>query len=141
MKQIYTLLTERQLMPPVKLYENASEAGAANQIKDNKDLLALANEDAELEEEAKKGPEGGLAGAAQGLSQSKSPHKSLAIKGPPKIINETLEIDNYKGVKVTDINVRPVVQSVAQLRAQKEMSSIHSNAKLDTSSAHDVGLS
>lgn len=101
-------------MPPVKLYENASEAGAANQIRDNKELLALANEDAELEEETKKaGADGGLAGPNQGLSTSKSPHKSLAIKGPPKIINETLEIDNYKGVKVTDINVRPVVQSVA----------------------------
>ena len=80
-------------------------------------------------------------GGAGGLSTSKSPHKSLAIKGPPKVINETLEIDSYKGVKVTDINVKNVVQSVAQLRAQKEMSSIHSNAKLDTSSAHDVGLS
>ena len=98
-------------------------------------MLALANEDAELEEETKKaGADGGQAN--QGLSTSKSPHKSLAIKGPPKIINETLEIDNYRGVKVTDINVRPVVQSVAQLRAQKEMSSIHSNHKLDTSSIH-----
>ena len=29
-KQIYTLLTERTLMPPVKLYENATDAGAAN---------------------------------------------------------------------------------------------------------------
>ena len=73
-------------------------------------MLALANEDAELEEETKKGgTDGGLTGANLGLAQSKSPHKSLAIKGPPKIINETLEIDNYKGVKVTDINVRPVV--------------------------------
>ena len=37
-----------------------------------------------------------------------SPQKSLAIKGPPKIISEKLEIENYKGVKVTDINVRPI---------------------------------
>ena len=133
-KQIYTLLTERTLMPPVKLYENAADTAPGNQIKDNKDLLALANEDAELEEETKKA--GADVAANQGLSTSKSPHKSLAIKGPPKIINETLEIDNYRGVKVTDINVRPVVQSVAQLRAQKEMSSIHSNHKLDTSSIH-----
>jgi hypothetical protein len=44
---------------------------------------------------------------------SKSPHKSLAIKGPPKIINETLEIDNYRGVKVTDISVKPINASVA----------------------------
>ena len=42
---------------------------------------------------------------------------------------------------MTDINVRPVVQSVAQLRAQKEMSSIHSNHKLDTSSIHQEALS
>lgn len=28
-------------------------------------------------------------------SSTKSPHKSLAIKGPPKVINEKLEIDNY----------------------------------------------
>ena len=104
-------------MPPVKLYENNSEA-PMNSIKDNKDLLALANEDAELEEETKKqGYAEGLGGPGLGLNQSKSPHKSLAIKGPPRIIDESLEIDNYRGVKVTDINVRPVVQSVAQLRA------------------------
>lgn len=41
-------------------------------------------------------------------SSTKSPHKSLAIKGPPKVINEKLEIDNYQGVKVMDINVRPL---------------------------------
>lgn len=114
-KQIYTLLTERQLMPPVKIYENTTEA-SANSIKDHKDLMALANEDAELEEETKKAVNNPMDGS-HGLSASKSPHKSLAIKGPPKIINETLEIDNYKGVKVTDINVRPVIQSVAQIRA------------------------
>ena len=48
-------------------------------------------------------------GGAGGLSTNKSPHKSLAIKGPPKVINETLEIDSYKGVKVTDINVKNIV--------------------------------
>lgn len=46
-----------------------------------------------------------------------SPQKSLAIKGPPKIINETLDIDNYQGVKVKEINVKPLNQSVAQIRA------------------------
>lgn len=46
-------------------------------------------------------------------STTKSPHKSLAIKGPPKVINEQLDIDNYQGVKVMDINVRPLNQSVA----------------------------
>ena len=53
-KQIYSLLTERQLMPPVKLYENQQDGAGGNMIKDNKDLLALATEDAELEEENKK---------------------------------------------------------------------------------------
>jgi len=28
-------------------------------------------------------------------SASKSPQKTLAIKGPPKVINEKLDIDNY----------------------------------------------
>jgi hypothetical protein len=46
-------------------------------------------------------------------SSTKSPQKSLAIKGPPKVINEKLDIDNYQGVKVMDINVRPLNQSVA----------------------------
>lgn len=55
-----------------------------------------------------------------------SPQKSLAIKGPPKPISEKLEIQSYQGIKVTDINVRPILHSVAQIRAQKEMSSIHS---------------
>ena len=50
-------------------------------------------------------------------SSTKSPHKSLAIKGPSKAINEKLEIDNYQGVKVLDVNVRPLNQSVAQIRA------------------------
>ena len=31
----------------------------------------------------------------QSSTNNKSPHKSLAIKGPPKPINEKLEIDNY----------------------------------------------
>ena len=41
-------------------------------------------------------------------SSTKSPHKSLAIKGPPKVINEKLEIDQYQGVKVLDFTVRPL---------------------------------
>jgi hypothetical protein len=56
------------------------------------------------------------------------------------LINETLEIDNYQGVKVTDINVKPVTHSIAQLRAAKEhQSSIHS--KQDTHSVGGEGLS
>jgi hypothetical protein len=79
--------------------------------------------------------------SALNQSISKSPQKSLAIKGPPKVINEKLDIDNYQGVKVMDINVRPLNQSVAQIRAQKEMSSIASQQKLGTSSIGDIGSS
>ena len=73
--------------------------------------MALAKEDDELEKENDKQEKEGtsLMGGAGGLSTNKSPHKSLAIKGPPKVINETLEIDSYKGVKVTDINVKNIV--------------------------------
>jgi hypothetical protein len=42
-------------------------------------------------------------------------------------------------VKVTDINVRPIHQSVAQIRAQKEMSSMHSQRNLDGSVSHHNG--
>ena len=52
-KQIYTLLTERQLMPPVKLYENQQADAQAN-MQTNRDLMALASEDAELEKENEK---------------------------------------------------------------------------------------
>ena len=62
-----------------------------------------------------------------------SPQKSLAIKGPPKIISDKLEIANYQGVKVTDINVRPVNASVAHIRAQREMNGMQSNRNLDES--------
>ena len=83
-----------------------------NQVRDNKDLLALANEDAELEKETAKeagdGQQSAL-GGQPGMTNSKSPVKSLAIKGPPKVINESLEIDNYRGVKVTGIDVKPLV--------------------------------
>mgnify|MGYP006901850387 CR=1 FL=1 len=70
-----------------------------------------------------------------GMNQSqKSPNKSIAIKGPPRIINEALEIDNYQGVKVTDINVRPINQSIAKLREAREQSSMHSRPHLDSQS-------
>ena len=39
-KQIYTLLTEKQLLPPVKLYENQQEGNKTN--RDAKDLLSFA---------------------------------------------------------------------------------------------------
>lgn len=136
-KQIYTLLTERQLLPPVKLYENQADGTNKTARDNNKDLLSFAQEDAEIEKES-------LQNAQNQQSQlggSKTPHKSIAIKGPPRVINETLEIDNYQGVKVTEISVKPVTQSIAQLRAAKEQSSIHSQHRLDSNSIGGEGLS
>jgi hypothetical protein len=43
-------LTEKQLLPPVKLYENQHDGKQAT--RDNKDLLSFANEDAEIEKES-----------------------------------------------------------------------------------------
>ena len=50
----------------------------------------------------------------------------MAIKGPSKPINEKLELVDYQVVKVKDVNVKHLNQSVAQIRAQKELSSMHS---------------
>ena len=97
-------MTERQLLPPVKLYENQGDGNNKTARENNKDLLSFAQEDAEIEKES-------LQNAQNQQSQlggSKTPHKSIAIKGPPRVINETLEIDNYQGVKVTEISVKPV---------------------------------
>jgi hypothetical protein len=145
-RQIYSLLTERQLLPPVKLYEGAS--GMEGAVRDatgatRKDLLSMGEEAEDDAQTENKRENQSLMGGMGGLSQnqSRSPQKSLAIKGPPKIINESLEIENYQGVKVTDINVRPVTTSIAQIRAQKELSSYHSNQKLDTNSVDNGALS
>ena len=58
------------------------------------------------DEKSKKDGASILGGSVDG--KGGSPQKSLAIKGPPKIISEKLEIASYQGVKVTDINVRPI---------------------------------
>jgi len=58
------------------------------------------------DDQSKKDGQSALGGGS--LDKQGSPQKSLAIKGPPKIIAEKLEIANYQGVKVTDINVRPI---------------------------------
>lgn len=101
-------------MPPIKIYETLQQSGpdghAMSQGADKPggggfDFLG---KDDEL---SKKDGQSALgAGSADGRG---SPQKSLAIKGPPKVISEKLEIQSYQGVKVTDINVRPILQSVA----------------------------
>lgn len=74
----------------------------------------------------------------KGLTSNRSPQKSIAIKGPPKIINEQLEIDSYQGVKVTGISVKAVNMSIAQLRAKHESSSVLSAAKHEPSMHHEM---
>jgi len=126
-------------MPPIKIYETLQqsnpdmtrEAGGERQNRDEFDFFK------KEDDQSKKDGQSAL--GAGSLDKQGSPQKSLAIKGPPKIIAEKLEIANYQGVKVTDINVRPIQQSVAQLRAQKEMSSMHSNRNLDGSASHHNG--
>lgn len=90
-------------------------------------------------EEAASQKDGKSVGGIGSNTEKGSPQKSLAIKGPPKIIAEKLEIASYQGVKVTDINVRPIQQSVAQIRAQKEMSSMNSQRNIDGSLSHHGG--
>jgi hypothetical protein len=99
-RQIYTLLTERQLMPPIKLYElqQPPAEGAKSQASKREAPKPKQEDEAKKEDTS----------AVLNQSTSKSPHKTLAIKGPPKVINEKLDIDGYQGVKVTDINVRPL---------------------------------
>ncbi len=44
------MLTEKQLLPPVKLYENQQEGKTAN--KDNRDLFGFGNEETEIDKES-----------------------------------------------------------------------------------------
>jgi hypothetical protein len=49
-KQIYSMLTEKQLLPPIKLYENQTEGKPVN--KDNRDILGFGNDEVDLEKES-----------------------------------------------------------------------------------------
>ena len=97
-------------MPPMKIYETLQQSNA-----DNLGAGAGPQTDAHNffsgdDTASKKDGASLLATSAQ---ERGSPQKSLAIKGPPKIISDKLELRDYQGVEVTDINVRPVQQSVA----------------------------
>jgi hypothetical protein len=92
-KQVYTLLTERQLMLPMTIYESLQQANpgdASNQFSaadrgaNDLDFFRQDRDDAN-----KKDDESAL-GQSEGR---KSPQKSLAIKGPPRIISDKLEIE------------------------------------------------
>lgn len=128
-------------MPPVKIYETLQQSNNTDAYvmnKDGSDAQRINRDDLDFfkkDDDAISKKESIMNGSMDG----KSPQKSLAIKGPPKIISEKLDIGNYQGVKVTDINVRPIQQSVAQIRAQKEMSSINSQRNIDGSLSHHGG--
>lgn len=117
-------------MPPMKIYEALQQANPG----DTQNNYTGGKPGGDLDffkqdkEEEKKDDISAFGGQSEGKG---SPQKSLAIRGPPKIIDEKLEIENYRGVKVLDINVRPINQSVAVLRAQKEMSSLGSHRMID----------
>ena len=76
-------------------------------------MLGFGNDETEIDKESVMNQPNNQQSVLGGGQSTKSPHKSIAIKGPPRLINETLEIDNYQGVKVTDINVKPVTHSIA----------------------------
>jgi hypothetical protein len=48
------MLTEKQLLPPVKLYENQQDGRPTN--KDNRDLLGFGNEETEIDKESATNP-------------------------------------------------------------------------------------
>lgn len=77
-KQVYTLLTERALMPPIKVYE--TDPATQSLLLKDKEMVKLPRDDGEAlrkEEESKKEI------SVLNQSSSKSPQKSLAItKGP-----------------------------------------------------------
>lgn len=95
-KQVYTLLTERVLLPPIKIYDN-QDSNQALLLKD-KEMVKLPNAD-EPEDDVDQHQE-----MTMNDQSSKSPQKSLAItKGPQRAIPQKLELDSYKAVEVKEI--------------------------------------
>lgn len=123
-KQVYTLLTERALMPPIKVYDTENQEQQSLLLKE-REMVKLPQNDLDMasqEHEETKQEQSILK-----ESTSRSPQKSLAItKGPQRTIPQTLELDSYKAVEVKDIQIKAINQSVAQIRAHKELSSLHS---------------
>ncbi|CAI2385624.1 unnamed protein product [Moneuplotes crassus] len=131
-KQVYTLLTERALMPPIKVYDTDAQEQQSLLLKE-REMVKLPRNDLDVfdpdQEDTKQEQ------SIMKESTSRSPQKSLAItKGPQRTIPQTLELDSYKAVEVKDIQIKAINQSVAQIRAHKELNSLHSqNAKMQNS--------
>lgn len=135
LKQVYTLLTERALMPPIKVYDTENHEQQSLLMKE-REMVKLPQNDLDTFE-----PDHDDTKQEQSImkeSNSRSPQKSLAItKGPQRTIPQTLELDSYKAVEVKDIQIKAINQSVAQIRAHKELSSLHSqNNKMQNSEVH-----
>lgn len=131
-KQVYTLLTERTLMPPIKVYDTESQEQQSLLLKE-REMVKLPQSnygDQEMEESKQE--------HSIMKESAKSPQKSLAItKGPQRTIPQTLELDSYKAVEVKEIQIKAINQSVAQIRAHKELSSLHSqHHRMQNSEAH-----
>ena len=111
-------------MPPIKVYDNENQEQQSLLLKEREmvklpqndlDMLDQDNEESKQEQSILK------------ESNSRSPQKSLAItKGPQRTIPQTLELESYQSVEVKDIKIKNINQSVAQIRAHKELSSIQS---------------
>ena len=135
-KQVYTLLTERALMPPIKVYDTENQDQQSLLLKD-REIVKLPDNELDIagdqEQEESKQEQ-----SIMKESTSKSPQKSLAItKGPQRTIPQTLELDSYKAVEVKEIQIKAINQSVAQIRAHKELSSLHSqHHKMQSSEIH-----
>ena len=122
-------------MPPIKVYDSENLDQQSLLLKEREmvklpqndlDLIDQDNEESKQEQSVLK------------ESNSRSPQKSLAItKGPQRTIPQTLELESYQSVEVKDIKIKSINQSVAQIRAHKELSSIQSqNNKMQNSEIH-----
>ncbi|CAI2385623.1 unnamed protein product [Moneuplotes crassus] len=131
-KQVYTLLTERALMPPIKVYDTDSNEQQSLLLKE-REMVKLPKNDIDAFEPDQEDTK--MEHSIMKESTSRSPQKSLAItKGPQRTIPQTLELDSYKAVEVKDIQIKAINQSVAQIRAHKDLNSLHSqNAKMQSS--------
>mmetsp|Transcript_40493 Transcript_40493/g.38987 ORF Transcript_40493/g.38987 Transcript_40493/m.38987 type:complete len:131 (+) Transcript_40493:339-731(+) len=119
-------------MPPIKIYE--TQQTTESYLLKEKEMVRLPRDEMDFLKKGEDLNESKKEASVLNQSSTKSPHKSLAIKGPPKPINEELKLADYQKVKLKDITIKPLNQSVAQIRYQKELSSMQSQQKLGSSS-------
>jgi hypothetical protein len=69
-------------------------------------------------------------------ASTKSPMKNLNIKGKNEVIKAKLDDDIFVKVEAPTFGMKEVNQPMAHLRANKELSSMHSQHKMGSSSIH-----